>query len=227
MNDFFKGMKAVSPILAGVVPFGLIYGVTAVNSGMSEITAISMSLIIFAGASQIALVNLLADQSAMLVAITTVALINLRMAMYGASIAQHIRSKNILVRMFSSYLLTDQAYAVSIAEFNTGNSNINKIKYYLGSAITMWVSWQIASIAGVLLGKTLPSNLSLEFAIPLTFLALLAPFLKKSPFITTAIVSGIIVVITHNLPFNSGFFIAIFCGITAGMFVKNRGLHAN
>lgn len=222
MYDFFKGVKAVAPIIAGVIPFGLIYGVTAINAGLSEFAAISMSSIVFAGASQIALAKLLFDQAPMFVAIATVALINLRMAMYAASIGQHIRGDHFLLRIISSYLLTDQAYAVSIAKFSDETEPVHKIKYYLGSALTMWTTWQISCIVGVLLGKTLPKGLSLEFAIPLTFLALLGPFLKNKPFITTAIVSGILMIITHNLPYNAGFFVAVFGGIATGMVIKWR-----
>ncbi|KAA0259522.1 AzlC family ABC transporter permease [Deferribacter autotrophicus] len=219
MKDFLKGVKEVSPIISGVVPFGLIYGVSAINYGLNEIQTISMSYIIFAGASQIALVNQMFIDSSIFVSVATVFMINLRMAMYSASISPYFKDNNIFTKIIVSYLLTDQAYAVSIAKFNE-DENINKVKFFLGAGITMWISWQISTVIGVFLGKTLPKGLSLEFAIPLTFLALLRPFLNKKYFVVTAIISGFTMIIFRNLPYNFGFFIAVFAGIFSGLFFK-------
>ncbi len=224
MNYYIKGAKSVSPIIAGIIPFGLIYGISAVSAGIPVFPSIAMSFIIFAGAGQIALVNALSSDAPVFTAVAIVALINLRMAMYGASIASHIRSRNIFKRILASYLLTDQAYAVSIAEFNT-DKNTDKLQFYLGSAVFMWFTWQISTVTGVLLGKTLPEGLSLEFAVPLTFLALLGPFLKDKFFITSAAVSAGIMIIARNLPYNTGFFIAVFAGITAGILYKRGKKH--
>jgi predicted branched-subunit amino acid permease len=217
--DFLKGAKAISPLIAGVSPFGMIYGVTAANTGLSDITSILMSVIIFAGSAQIALVDLLKDNASVFTILATVFLINLRMAMYGASISGYIRGDNIFIRMFSAYFLTDQAFAISIGKF-TEDKQVCRIPFYLGGAITLWVAWQISTVIGVLLGKTLPKGLSLEFAIPLTFLAVTVPFLKEKYFVVTALVTGIIMILTRNLPYHLGFFIAVFSGIFAGLIFK-------
>ncbi len=219
IKDFIKGAKAISPLIAGVSPFGMIYGVTAAGSGLPDSVSILMSVIIFAGSAQIALVDLLKDNAPVFTILSTVFLINLRMAMYGASISEHIRGKNIFLRMFSSYFLTDQAFAISIGKF-AEDKKINKIAFYLGGAITLWVAWQISTVIGVLLGKTLPDGLSLEFAIPLTFLAVTMPFLKEKRFVVTAIVTGICMLFSRNLPYHAGFFISVFAGIFAGMLFK-------
>jgi len=218
-SDFIKGAKAISPLIAGVSPFGMIYGVTAANSGLPDTVSILMSVIIFAGSAQIALVDLLKDNAPIFTILSTVFLINLRMAMYGASISSHIRGKNVFLRMFSAYFLTDQAFAISIGKF-AEDKQINKIAFYLGGGITLWIAWQISTITGVLLGKTLPDGLSLEFAIPLTFLAVTIPFLKERYFVVTAVITGIIMLFTRNLPYHSGFFVSVFAGIFFGMLFK-------
>lgn len=221
MNDFVKGTKSVLPILAGLIPFGLIYGSSAVSSGILKVPSIAMSFIVFAGAAQLSIINSFTSGTSVIAAVAIAALINLRMGMYGASISPHIQSKNLFIRVFSSFLLTDQAYAVSIAEYIRGN-NTNILKFYFGAAVPIWMTWQTATITGVLLGNTLPSWLSLEFAVPLTFLALLGHFLKDRYYISAAAVSGTLMVLTRNLPYNSGFFIAVFSGMAAGYFIKRK-----
>ncbi len=220
-NDYLKGTKSVLPILTGLFPFGLIYGVSAVTSGIPKVQAIAMSFVVFAGAAQISIVNSFSSGISIITAVAIAGLINLRMAMYGASIADSIRSDRLLTRIFSSFLLTDQVYAVSITEKGK-NMNTNIFKFYIGAALPIWLTWQAATIIGVFAGKTLPSWLSLEFAVPLTFLALLGPFLVKSHFAVSALTAGIVMVLTRNVPYNAGFFIAVLSGITAGFLIKNR-----
>ncbi len=220
-NDYLKGTKSVLPILTGLFPFGLIYGVSAVTSGIPKVQAIAMSFVVFAGAAQISIVNSFASGISIISAVAIAVLINLRMAMYGASIADSIRSDSLLTRAVSSFLLTDQAYAVSIVE-KEKSRNTNILKFYMGAAFSIWLTWQAATITGVIAGKTLPSWLSLEFAVPLTFLALLGPFLIKSHFAVSALTAGIVMVLTQNVPYNGGFFIAVLSGIAAGVLMKNR-----
>ncbi len=220
MNDFYKGLKASLPILTGLLPFGLLYGVSATAAGITKTASIAMSFIIFAGAAQMSVINSYLSGIPVTAAVTIAVLINLRMAMYGISIGEHLKSGNPLIRIISSFLLTDQAYVVSIAEYEKSNE-INHLYFYLGAAFPIWMTWQAATVTGVLIGRTFPPWLPLEFAVPLTFLALLAPFIQKSRYIVTAAVSGIIMISVKNLPYNSGFFIAVFSGITAGFIYKS------
>ncbi|MBN2231683.1 MAG: AzlC family ABC transporter permease [Deltaproteobacteria bacterium] len=223
MNDFRKGVKDMLPIITGVVPFGLIYGVTAANAGISPPAALGMSSILFAGAAQVALAELITDGTPVWVAVATVVLINLRMAMYSASIGPHIRHRNLLLRMLAAYLITDQAYAVSIVEFSR-ETEVNPFRYYLGAAVTLWIAWQTFSAVGIFVGATLPKNLSLEFIIPLMFLALAVPFLRQKAFIVTAVVTAAVMVVARGIPGNGGFFLAVFAGVFCGIAVKRRFL---
>jgi len=140
-------------------------------------------------------------------------LINLRMALYSVSMAQHIKKESLIMRLLGAYLLTDEAYAVSANRFN--DSNIKKMPYYFGAAVSVWVTWQLSTAVGVFLGNQLPQHISLDFAIPLTFLALLVNFLKRKKFLIAAITTGIAMVIFKNLPYNTGFFVAVFLGIAS------------
>jgi predicted branched-subunit amino acid permease len=219
MNDFLKGAKDVSPFITGVSPFGLIYGVTAAKSGLSFIQSFTMSQIIFAGASQIAFIEQLNSNSSWLIIIATVFMINLRMAMYSASLAPYYKDLSTAKKAFMSYFLVDQAYAVTISKI-ANDKSVNKFKYYMGAGITMWTVWQISTLIGILLGTTIPSSFSLEFAIPLTFMAILVNFLKEKRFIITAIVSGACMILLKQIPLNLGFFVAVFAGVFAGKIYK-------
>jgi 4-azaleucine resistance transporter AzlC len=219
MKDFLKGAKDVAPFITGVSPFGLIYGLTAAQSDLTFIQSVTMSQIIFAGASQIALIEQLKNNSSFIVIIATVFMINLRMAMYSASLSPHFRQLSTIKKMFLSYFLVDQSYAISISEF-TKNDRTDRALYYFGAGIVMWTVWQISTIVGILIGTSIPKSFSLEFAIPLTFLALLTNFLSKKHFVVTAVISAVLMVLLKSLPLNLGFFIAVFTGVFTGQFYK-------
>lgn len=216
-NEFFKGAKDLSPILLGVLPFSMIVGVTAVNAGIPPIQAMAMSLIIFAGASQLAAIELMSKTAPFAVVVLTALIINLRFTMYSASLAPYFRDFNSFWKGISAYILSDQAYAVSITEFRSRKRN--RLWYYLGSAFILWFMWQMGTILGVLVGSSLPKGLSLEFAVPLTFMALLFPNLEGRAGKLTALISGIVAVVAVGLPYNLGLItaavIAIVCGAAA------------
>jgi 4-azaleucine resistance transporter AzlC len=213
MVSFFSGVKDIFPILLGIAPFGVLYGATAISAGLDKLQSLLMSVIIFAGASQIVLLDQIKKNTPFITILLVMFLINLRMALYSVSMAQHIKRESLITRLLGAYLLTDEAYAVSANRFN--DSNIKKMPYYFGAAVSVWVTWQLSTAAGVFLGNQLPQHLSLDFAIPLTFLALLINFLKKKKFLIAAITTGIAMVMFKNLPYNTGFFVAVFLGIAS------------
>ncbi|MFP9190987.1 AzlC family ABC transporter permease [Natrialbaceae archaeon A-CW1-1] len=222
-NDFFDGMRACAPLMVGMVPFALIAGVTAVNVGIDPVLAVVMSLVVFAGAAQLAAIDLIGQTASVVVVVFTAIVINLRFMMYSASIAPHFSRFSPASKWFSAYVLTDMAYALSVAEFDASPSEDRSRKwYYLGTAMMVWITWQLGTIAGVILGTSIPDGLSLEFAIPLTFMALLFPVLKGRPTMLAALVSGFIAMIAAPLPFNLGLVTAALVGILAGVLIEVR-----
>ena len=138
LSTFFAGVRRISPLTLGVAPFGMICGAVSVGAGMPEWGAIGMSLIIFAGASQLVATQLMAEHASMAVVILTGLVINMRMFMYSASLAPHFKGMNPVKKGVLAYLLTDQAYAISVARYGEpGSEVINKPLYYLGTAVTM------------------------------------------------------------------------------------------
>ena len=220
-DAFFSGAKAISPLILGVVPFALIAGISAVGAGLSPLEALGMSYIVFAGASQLAAVELIGQNAPVAVIVATALVINLRFSMYSAALAPHFHGLSLSWRGVLAYLMTDQAFAISIASYGKGRKSC-KHWYYLGAALTMWCVWQTGTAAGVFLGARIPPSWSLEFAIPLTFLALLFPALKDRPSIGAAIVAGLLALAGHGLPYNLGLFLAAIGGIAAGVMMEER-----
>jgi predicted branched-subunit amino acid permease len=190
-DEFRAGARAVAPMLVGVVPFGLVAGATPVTHGLGGAVAIGFSVIVFAGASQLAAIDVLGSGGSAFVAAVAAWTINLRLLLYSASLAPHLSRERLRTRLWLAYLLTDQAYAVCISRWGRDDDPSRRVPYFLGAALMLWGSWQISTIVGVLIGATVPEDVPLEFAVPLVFLVLLVPAITGRPAAIAATVGGL------------------------------------
>ncbi len=197
----------------------MVAGVAAINAGIPAMQAVAMSVFIFAGASQLVAADLIGRSAPAVVVVLTVLVVNLRMMMYSASIAPYFRRQSARWRAGLAYLLTDQAYAVSLIEFEQ-NEATSRRWYYLGVGLSLWVTWQIATVAGIVLGASVPGGWRLEFAVPLVFLAVLVPSITDRATTVAAVVGGVTAVAANGLPFNLGLLTAAVVGIAAGLLVE-------
>jgi 4-azaleucine resistance transporter AzlC len=216
---FQRGVKDVMPLLLGIIPFGFIAGIAAVNAGLGLAEAVGLSAIVFAGAAQLATLELVGQDAPLAIIVVTAVVINLRMLMYSASIAPHFRALSRRTKTAAAYLLTDQAYALAIARYRDGEST-RSIGYYFGVAATLWVVWQLTTVAGVVLGTRVPESLGLEFAVPLVFLALLIPAMEDGPTTAAGLLGGIGAVAAAGLPLNLGLLAGGTVGIIAGLLTE-------
>jgi 4-azaleucine resistance transporter AzlC len=216
------GARAVSPLLIGVIPFGLVFGVTAVGTSVGGALGYATSIVIFAGAAQLATVQLLDVGAAALVVIATALIINARHLMYSAALAPHFREFPRWARLALPYLLTDQAFAVSIVRYETTSDPAYKQWFFTGAAATLWIVWQFSTAAGVALGTSIPESWSLDFAIPLVFLALLVPAIKTRPALVAALSGGAIAVLASGAPYGLGLIIGALAGVGAGVLAERR-----
>ena len=189
LKVFFKGVIDVSPLMIPVVPFGLIFGVLAIDIGFSPLETMGMSLIIFGGASQMVLLQLFSGGASSLVIISSVGAVNSRHLLYGAVVSEHLSDLKLIWIIVVSYFLIDQAFARS-NEYLKKNKEKNKYFHLIGGGATCWIVWQSTTFMGIVLGTAIPDILGLSFAIPLTFLALLVnDFRKLINVIVAALVS--------------------------------------
>lgn len=218
-RSFRAGATAVAPVLLGVVPFGLVAGVAAVEAGLGLAEAIGFSTVVFAGASQLAAIELLGAGAPAWVAVMTAAVINLRMAMYSASLGSYMTDQPVGRRAIAAYLLTDQAYALSVTRYRAEEGPggpVDRWWYYLGAALVLWVSWQLTTILGVLMGGAVPEQVPLGFAVPLTFLGMLVPSVTDRPTLAAALVGGGVAVTAAPLPANLGMPLGAAAGVLVG-----------
>lgn len=211
-------MRTVAPVLLGIAPFGLVAGAAAVDVGLPVSGAVALSVVVFAGASQLAAIDLLGQGAPAVVVVLTALVINARMVMYSASLAPYLREEELGWRTLEAYLLTDQAYALSVTRFADGD--VPRRWFYLGTALPLWVVWQVATVAGALAGARIPESVPLTFAVPLTFLALLVPAVEDRPTAAAALVGGSVATLVTGLPYNLGLLAGALAGIVAGVLVE-------
>jgi 4-azaleucine resistance transporter AzlC len=221
-QEFWSGVRAEAPILLGVVPFGLLFGALAISSHLTSPAAQAMSALIFAGSAQFIAVQLLGLSSSGLVIVMVVCVVNLRHALYSASMAPHVRRLNTGWKLLLSYLLTDEAYAVCITHYAREGDSETQHWYFLGAGLTLWSSWQISTAAGIFIGAQIPASWPLEFILPLTFIALVVPALKDRAGVTAAVVAGAAGLLAFGLPYKTGLLVAAMIGILTGLLVEAR-----
>jgi len=222
-----RGLRDVAPVLLGVAPFALVAGAAAVDAGLSPLQAAGLSVVVFAGASQLAAIELLGDNAELLVVLATGVVINLRMLMYSASIAPHFRPFRARWKAACSYVLTDQAYALSVARYAGIDTDLDpaaRRQYYLAVAGSLWIVWQLCSLVGIVVGARVPPAWGLEFAVPLVFLSLLVPATTSWPKLVAAAVGGGVSVtgVVFAVPLNLGLIAGGAAGVAAGVLADER-----
>ncbi|MCX6038609.1 MAG: AzlC family ABC transporter permease [Chloroflexi bacterium] len=221
-QEFWNGVRDEAPILLGVAPFGLIFGALAVNAHIAVPAAQVMSSIIFAGSSQFIAAQMMGTGASGLVIILVVFVVNLRHALYSASVAPHVRHLAPGWKFLLAYLLTDEAYAVTITHYNQEGDPANKHWYFLGAGLTLWTVWQVSTATGIFIGAQLPQDWPLGFVLPLTFIALVVPALKDKASVAAAVTAALVGVLTFGFPFKIGLLAAAFIGILTGLLVEGR-----
>ena len=217
LKIFKQGILDELPLQIGVFPFGVIYGVMAIESGLTTMQAFLMSSIIFGGASQIAFVQLISNTTPFGVIVTTVSAINSRHFLYSISMMEFLKNLSLKWRVILGYLLTDEAYAISIRRFiNEPNTSFLHF-HLLGTGITLFLSWQISTLTGVLLGGDLPQFLDLQFIIPLTFIAIIIPMIRSISTFLVVISSAFSGLIFKNLDISFWIIISGFIGVLVGI----------
>ena len=209
-------------MLLGVFPFGMIYGVLALGAGIPAEASQAMSAIVFAGSSQFVVTQMAGSNTPALVMVFTIFIVNLRHALYSASITPYLQRLSGRWKGLLAYLLTDEAYAVAIINYDREGARPSSHWYLFGAGITLWSTWQVSTAAGILLGAVIPASWSLDFTLALTFIALVMPLLKDRPSLGSALTAGIVAVLGVNLPYKLGLVAAALTGILVGMLLEKR-----
>ena len=217
LKMFKQGILEELPLQLGVFPFGIVYGVMAIEGGLNFLQSFLLSSIIFGGASQIVFIQLISSFTPAGIIISSVGAINSRHFLYCMSIMPYLRELSLTWRVVLAYLLTDEAYAISIKKF-TNDPNNSLLHYHLlGTGITLFITWQISTLTGILLGKHLPEFIDLQFIIPLTFIAIVMPMISSISILMAALSSGFSALIFNNLDLNLWIILSALIGLIVGI----------
>ncbi len=215
---FWRGYLDAAPFILIIIPYSMLFGVVARDAGLDILQTISMTVIVIAGASQFTALALLQDNAPVLIALLVSLAVNLRMALYSAALVPYLGHARLGVRVLMAYLMVDQAFAVAVRTYedNPEMSKSARVAYYFGCMMLVCPLWYASTIAGAVLGKAVPASWSFDFAVPVAFIAMLAPLLRSGPHIAAAFVSAVASLAFAWVPWSLGLIIAAICGILAG-----------
>src|SRR6056300_474677 len=211
LNLFTKGIIDVLPLLIPVVPFGIILGAIGIELGFTPLETFATSFIIFGGASQIVF--------------SSTFVVNSRHLLYGASLSEYLNKLSLGWKILLSYLLTDQAYAVSNVYFEKNKNTKLKHYYLLGSGFSLWFVWQLFTLVGIFLGSIVPEELGLAYTIPLTFISLLVSYFRRIDHLMIILISGSLSILLYNAPLKSYIILSSFTALLAAfilIFLKTK-----
>jgi predicted branched-subunit amino acid permease len=216
-SDFREGFVEMLPACIGLIPFGLVTGIGAAAAGADFWAALGMSAIIFSGAAQVLAAQLFASGAPVGVIILTCFVAGLRFLLYSAAMAPYLRALPARWQQGLAFLLTDQAFAASIRRFDASADPHAGASHFVGGGSALWIGWQVTNVIGFFAGASIPASWSLDFAVPLCFLALVAPALRSSAHVAAAVTAGVSVLLLGGLPMKLNLIAAGLLGIAAGV----------
>jgi len=218
-KDFREGFVEMLPACVGLIPFGLVCGVGAQAAGADWLAALGMATIIFSGAAQVLAVQLYAAGAPTAVIILTCFVLGLRFLMYSAAMAPYVKPLPASWQRTLAFLLTDQAFAASVRRFNAKDDPRGGGLHFLGCGAALWLMWIATNMTGFFAGNAIPASWSLDFAVPLCFIALVAPLYRSVPAVMAGLMAAIAVVVLAALPMKLALIAAGVIGIVAGTLV--------
>jgi 4-azaleucine resistance transporter AzlC len=223
-RPFWRGAVAALPFSVIVIPFGLLFGVIGIEAGLSLGQTMAMTGLVIAGASQFAAVQLMTENAPLIVVVLSALAVNLRMAMYSATLAVHLGRARFWQRAFIAYGTVDQTFALAAQDYDTrpDTTLTQKLMFFLGASLPIMPTWIIAGYIGAVLGTAWSADLGLDFVIPVAFIAIIGPGLRSFAHIAAAGVSVIVALAFHGLPWNLGLMLAGITGMIIGAEVERR-----
>lgn len=215
---YWRGFRQGLPFVLVIVPFGVLFGVAGNEAGLNLVEVMGFSILVIAGASQFTALQLMNDHASTIMVILASLAVNLRMAMYSASLAPHLGAAPRWQRALVAYFMVDQVYALSAADSERApkQSLGQKLAYYAGACTPVCPQWYFSTLTGALLGKAIPAEFALDFAVPVTFLAMIAPMLRSLPHLAAATVSIVAALLLAFLPSGLGLMGAAVLAMAAG-----------
>ncbi|MGJ5618242.1 AzlC family ABC transporter permease [Sulfitobacter sp. MF3-043] len=217
-SAYLKGIGDGAPFILVIIPFATLFGLIATEAGLSVFETLAFSVVVIAGAAQFTALQLLQEEAPTIIVLASALAVNLRMAMYSASLTPWIGGAALWQRALAAYLTVDQSYVVSIAQYERAPDMTmpQRIAYFFGAVTPVVPLWYIFTFVGALLGAQVPDTWALDFAIPITFLAMIAPMFRTLAHVIAAFVAVIVSLLVVDLPYSLGLIVAGVSGMIAG-----------
>lgn len=220
-SEFKNGCLQEIPLQLGVFPFGIAYGILGIEVGLTNIQTYLLSIIIFAGVSQIVFAQLFSTFTPSFMIVGTIGIVNLRHILYGVSLSSYLKKLSLKWRVILSYLITDEAFAISYKRFSEEKKTKYMHFHLLGSGITLWISWQISTLIGIFIGPSIPISLNLEYVIPLSFIAIVVVSINTKIKLIVFIMSALFSILLRDLPWNLWIITSALISIIIGVLISN------
>ncbi|MGB5866176.1 MAG: AzlC family ABC transporter permease [Sulfitobacter sp.] len=217
-SNFRQGIIDGSPFILVIVPFATLFGVLATEAGLSVMQTLAFSVVVIAGAAQFTALQLMQENVPTLIVLVSALAVNLRMAMYSASLTPYIGAAPLWQRALCAYVTVDQSYVVGISKFEAEPEMTvpARVAYFLGAVTPIVPLWYGFTLVGALLGTQIPDSWALDFAIPITFLAMIAPMFRTLAHVVAALVAVVVALLAAGVPYSLGLIIAGAAGMIAG-----------
>jgi predicted branched-subunit amino acid permease len=215
---YWQGVRDGAPFILVIVPFSLLFGVVATEAGLNVFETLTFSVLALGGAAQFTALQLLTDGAPTVIALISALAVNLRMAMYSASLTPWLGEARLGQRALAAYFTVDQSYACAIVKFeqNPGWDIPRRLSYFFGVVTPICPLWYMFTLVGALVGTAIPAGLALDFALPITFLAMIGPMLRTPAHLAAAFVSVTCALVFAVLPYNLGLLVAGLAGMMTG-----------
>lgn len=221
-SAYWKGFRDGAPFIVVLIPFSVLFGVVATESGLSVFETLTFSVVVIAGAAQFTALQLMNENAPTIVVLASALAVNLRMAMYSASLTPYLGAASIWQRAIIAYFTVDQSYALSVIEYEQKPKMTvpERVAYFLGTVTPLCPNWYLFTLIGALVGKSIPTELALDFAVPIMFLAMIGPMLRTGAHVVAALTSVFLALCFAWVPYNLGLIIAGLGGMMAGAQVE-------
>ncbi|MEW9919714.1 AzlC family ABC transporter permease [Marimonas sp. MJW-29] len=221
-SAYVRGVLDGLPFILVIIPFAALFGLLAVEAGLNVVEALVFSLVVIAGAAQFTALQLMQDEAPTIIVLASALAVNLRMAMYSASLTPYIGSAPLWQRALAAYLTVDQSYIVAVSKFEREPAMTvpQRVAYFLGAVTPVAPLWYVFTVVGAVLGAQVPESWALDFAIPITFLAMIGPMFRTLAHVAAAFVAVVVSLLAAGVPYSLGIIIAGAAGMIAGAQVE-------
>jgi predicted branched-subunit amino acid permease len=214
---FWQGVRDTLVVAPSFLPFALVCGIASVQAGLTIPAAVALPGLVFGGSSQAVLTQLLQSSSALWIAVLSGLVVNLRMMVYSAAMAQHVRHLPAPRRMLAAFFLVDNAFAMVQQRLQDKPRDAHVLHYYAGIVAVIWPAWLVFCAVGVFAGNIVPASWQLDFAIPLAFIAALSTTVRSLPLAAAAVAGAVASVLLFAMPLKLGLIAACLIGLLAGL----------